>query len=108
MVSSGGGATVTRGPKVVSWFWNPFQTSGTVPIKVVQGRHRASTSAQDRYLALGAQWHWRTTARQLAVVSGRRIFRQTIYKRLAETSLYARRPAWCILFTASSMKDRIL
>ncbi|GFU15198.1 hypothetical protein TNCV_4559101 [Trichonephila clavipes] len=43
----------------------------------------------------------------LAVVSGRKISRQTVYSRLEETGLYARRPVWCVPLTASSRKDRI-
>ncbi|GFV04351.1 hypothetical protein TNCV_919721 [Trichonephila clavipes] len=49
-------AEVARsGPKVVSRLWNPFQTSGTVTRRVDQGRHRATKSAQDHYMALSAR-----------------------------------------------------
>ncbi|GFY01182.1 transposable element Tcb2 transposase [Trichonephila clavipes] len=64
--------------------------------KASQSHHRASASAQDRYLALSARRHRRTTApqlaRDLAAVSGRRISRQTVNKHLKEIGLYARLP----------------
>ncbi|KAF8781683.1 hypothetical protein HNY73_012057 [Argiope bruennichi] len=59
-------AEVTRrlqvAPKVVSRLWNQFQTNGTVTRKAGQGYHRATTPAQDRYLALRARRHRLTTA----------------------------------------------
>ncbi|GFT95616.1 transposable element Tcb2 transposase [Trichonephila clavipes] len=91
---------------------NEFQTSGTVSSKVNQGHHRASASARDHYLALRARRHRWTTAHQLArdldAVSGRRISRQTLYSRLAETVLYAWRPGLCVSLTISNRKDRIV
>ncbi|GFW23507.1 hypothetical protein TNCV_3806041 [Trichonephila clavipes] len=46
-------------------------------------------------------------ARALTAVSGRRISRQTLYSRLAETVLDARRQVSCVPLTASNRKDRI-
>ncbi|GFV67982.1 hypothetical protein TNCV_1872641 [Trichonephila clavipes] len=37
-------------------------------------------------------------------MSGRRISRQTVYSRLAETGLYAQRPGLCVPLTASMMR----
>ncbi|GFX95432.1 transposable element Tcb2 transposase [Trichonephila clavipes] len=54
---------------------------------------------------------WLTTASRLpvlAVVSGRRIFWQTVNRRLAETGIYARCSIWCVPLTASSRKDQLL
>ncbi|GFU71843.1 transposable element Tcb1 transposase [Trichonephila clavipes] len=103
---------VTSSPKVVFHLWNQFKTSSTVTRKVCQGRVRASTSAQNWYLALSAQRHRRTRAphfaRDLAAVSGRRISRQTVYSNIPETGLYASRPVWRVHLTASSRKNRIL
>ncbi|GFV71329.1 hypothetical protein TNCV_3133201 [Trichonephila clavipes] len=63
--------------KVVSHLWNQLQISGVVTRTVVQGCHRASTSAQYHYLALCVRQHRRIMApwlaRALAAVSGRRI-----------------------------------
>ncbi|GFW79364.1 hypothetical protein TNCV_2477711 [Trichonephila clavipes] len=80
---------VTRGPKVISFLWNQFQTRGTITRKVNKGHYKASTFAKDRYLALISQQHRKTTVPHPAAVSGRRISRQTVYSRLSETSLYA-------------------
>ncbi|GFW70491.1 hypothetical protein TNCV_874121 [Trichonephila clavipes] len=58
-----------------------------------QIRHKASTFTHDCYWALSALRHKLTPALQfaldLASVSGRRISRQTVYIRLAETGLYS-------------------
>ncbi|GFX63820.1 hypothetical protein TNCV_5032891 [Trichonephila clavipes] len=55
-------------PKVPFWLWNHyhFQTNGIVTRKVSQGHHKATTSAQDHYVALSARQHRQTTAPQLA------------------------------------------
>ncbi|GFU75594.1 hypothetical protein TNCV_2863091 [Trichonephila clavipes] len=100
---------ITSGPKVVTRLWNQLKTSGTVPSKVAQGHHRASTPAEDCYLALRSRRHMQTMAphlaRDLAAESGRRISRQTIYSRPTETDLYPRRPVWSVSLTAFSRKD---
>ncbi|GFV53430.1 ankyrin repeat and sterile alpha motif domain-containing protein 1B [Trichonephila clavipes] len=80
--------------------------------QVKKGRHRATAPAQDRYLALRAWRHRRITAsqlaRDLAALSGRRISRQTVYKRLAENGIYTRRPVVDVFLTASNRKHRLL
>ncbi|GFS81841.1 transposable element Tcb1 transposase [Trichonephila clavipes] len=91
--------------------WHQFQTSSTVIRKFSQFRNKAITPARDRHLALNARWHRRTTAPQLAcdhaVSSGRKITRQTVYRRLAKTGLYALRPVVCVPSTASNKKDEL-
>ncbi|GFS99553.1 hypothetical protein TNCV_2802821 [Trichonephila clavipes] len=88
-----------------------LETGQSKKRKVSQGQHRALTSGQDRYLTLSARRHrWTRTpqlSRDLAAVRGR-ISRQTLYNRLAETVLYARRPVLCVPLTASYKKDRLL
>ncbi|GFU24272.1 hypothetical protein TNCV_3395921 [Trichonephila clavipes] len=90
-IRSGGGSIVTSGPKVVTRIWNQFQADGTVTRRVSQGHHRASTSAQNCYLALSPQRRRLTVApqlsRDLAAVSGRRISRKMVYSCLAEIGL---------------------
>ncbi|GFU81371.1 hypothetical protein TNCV_1380391 [Trichonephila clavipes] len=60
----------------------------TVTRKIEKNHHRASTHAQNCYWALSVQRYRRTTtpqsAHDLAYVSGRRISRQTVSRRLAE------------------------
>ncbi|PRD22429.1 UNVERIFIED_CONTAM: hypothetical protein NCL1_49109 [Trichonephila clavipes] len=80
---------------VVSQLWNRFQTSGTVIRNVGRGRHRISTSAQNRYLALSTQQNRQTkaphSAHDFAAVFGR-ISKQIVYNHLAETGLCAQCP----------------
>ncbi|GFT77134.1 hypothetical protein TNCV_1984281 [Trichonephila clavipes] len=98
-------------PKAVSQQWNQFQTSDTFNKNVGQGHHR-TTSAQDHYSALSARRHRRTTAPQhargLAAVSERKISVQTVYRRLAEFDLYARRLVLRGLSATSNCKDQLL
>lgn len=90
--------------KMVSRFWNEFQTSGTIIRRPDQSRPRATTAANDSYLALSAREHRQTTAtvftRDLAAPSRTRISRQTVYRRLADT-LYAQNPVVCLLLSTS-------
>ncbi|GFX94092.1 hypothetical protein TNCV_3414541 [Trichonephila clavipes] len=85
----GGGSMVANGPTGVSRLWNQFQTSGIVTRKLGEGRHRPSTSAQDRYSSLNPQRYRQTTApkiaRDLASVSGRKISRKTLYSIVSQT-----------------------
>lgn len=87
--------------KVVSRLWNRFQTSGTVTRIPDQGRSRATTTTQVRYLTLSARRHRQTAAtefsRDLIASSGNRISRQTVYRRLGETALYSRHSVVCAL-----------
>ncbi|GFX88153.1 hypothetical protein TNCV_159681 [Trichonephila clavipes] len=46
-------------------------------------------------------------APDLAVVPGRRIFRQTVHSGVAQTGIYTRRSVWCVSLTASSRKNWI-
>ncbi|GFS48163.1 hypothetical protein TNCV_2295841 [Trichonephila clavipes] len=55
---------------------------------------------------------WRTTtpqlARDIAAMSKRRVFRQSVYRSLAETGLYAQCPVVRVPLTASSSKNWLL
>ncbi|GFV31313.1 hypothetical protein TNCV_4869031 [Trichonephila clavipes] len=86
--------------------------SGTVIRKVSQRSHRATTPAQDFYLALSARRHRRTAAplltRDIAAVSKRKISRQTVNKHLAGTGFYTQRPIVCVSLTGSNRKDQLL
>ncbi|GFV54305.1 transposable element Tcb1 transposase [Trichonephila clavipes] len=59
----------------------------------------------DRYLAVTAKRNRRSTAsdlpRQLSSSAGTTVSRQTVYRRLGQISLYARRPVRCVPHTAT-------
>ncbi|GFU91050.1 hypothetical protein TNCV_4923811 [Trichonephila clavipes] len=80
--------------------------------KFGQGHHRALTSAQFHYLSLLARRHRCTMApqfaRDLPAVPGRRVSRQTVYSRLAETDFYARRSFCCVPLTVSRERRDIV
>ncbi|GFW51336.1 hypothetical protein TNCV_3254651 [Trichonephila clavipes] len=75
-------------------------------------RHRATTSAQDCDLALSALPLRGTTApqlaRDLAALFGRRISRQTVYRRFTKTVLCDWHIPFCVSLTASNSKDQLL
>ncbi|GFT94485.1 HTH_Tnp_Tc3_2 domain-containing protein [Trichonephila clavipes] len=66
----------------------------------VPGRPRATTPAEDRFLALSARRRRTTTVPQLVAnhfqASGRRISATTVHNRLHNAGLYARRPVVCV------------
>ncbi|GFU54905.1 transposable element Tcb2 transposase [Trichonephila clavipes] len=82
--------------QTVSKLWKQFQNDGTVVRRPGQGRKRMTTASEDRYLALTARRNRKATARQLsselAAATGAVASRQTIYRRLNEKGLYARKP----------------
>ncbi|GFU95854.1 transposable element Tcb2 transposase [Trichonephila clavipes] len=69
-----------------------------------------TTASEDRYLALTARRNRKATARQLsselAAATGAVASRQTIYRRLNEKGLYARKPRVCV-FTVFTEKRGI-
>ncbi|GFW59369.1 transposable element Tcb2 transposase [Trichonephila clavipes] len=88
----------------VSEQWKQFQNDGTVVSRPGQGRKRMTTASEDRYLALTARRNRKATARQLsselAAATGAVASRQTIYRRLNEKGLYARKPRVCVLLSS--------
>ncbi|GFV76056.1 transposable element Tc1 transposase [Trichonephila clavipes] len=82
--------------QTVSKLWKQFQNDGTVVRRPGQGRKRMTTASEDRYLALTARRNRKATAHQLsselAAATGAVASRQTIYRRLNEKGLYARKP----------------
>ncbi|GFU38433.1 transposable element Tcb2 transposase [Trichonephila clavipes] len=69
-----------------------------------------TTASEDRYLALTARRNRKATARQLsselAAATGAVASRQTIYRRLNEKGLYARKPRVCVLLSSQKKRDR--
>ncbi|GFV89108.1 transposable element Tcb2 transposase [Trichonephila clavipes] len=96
---------------VISRLWQRFQRTGDVTRQLVSGRPRVTTPRQDRYLVKSAQRQRGSTARALGsaltVATGIRILRQTVYRRLKHTGLYARRPAVCIPLTSAQKRARL-
>ncbi|GFW20298.1 transposable element Tcb2 transposase [Trichonephila clavipes] len=96
--------------KTVSKLWKQFQNDGTVVRRPGQGRKRMTTASEDRYLALTARRNRKATARQLsselAAATGAVASRQTIYRRLNEKGLYARKPRVILnVFTSGGSQE---
>ncbi|GFT53015.1 HTH_Tnp_Tc3_2 domain-containing protein [Trichonephila clavipes] len=85
---------------VVQRLWDQYQSEDSVSRRPVPGRPRATTPAEDRFLALSAQRRRTTTVPQLVAdhfqASGRRISATTVRNRLQNAGLYARRPVVCV------------
>ncbi|GFS74116.1 HTH_Tnp_Tc3_2 domain-containing protein [Trichonephila clavipes] len=79
---------------VVQRLWDQYQSEDSVSRRPVPGRPRATTPAEDRFLALSARRRRTTTVPQLVAdhfqASGRRISATTVRNRLHNTGLYAK------------------
>ncbi|GFU01523.1 HTH_Tnp_Tc3_2 domain-containing protein [Trichonephila clavipes] len=77
----------------------------------VPGRPRATTPAEDRFLALSARRRRTTTVPQLVAdhfqASGRRISATTVRNRLHNAGLYARRPVVCVPLNGRQRRNRL-
>ncbi|GFV77643.1 transposable element Tcb2 transposase [Trichonephila clavipes] len=85
---------------VVQRLWDQYQSEDSVSRRPVPGRPRATTPAEERFLALSARRRRTTTVPQLVAdhfqASGRRISATTVRNRLHNAGLYARRPVVCV------------
>ncbi|KFM57304.1 Transposable element Tcb1 transposase, partial [Stegodyphus mimosarum] len=67
------------------------------------GRPRVTTPNEERYLAVTAKRNRRSTVSdlslQLSSATGTTVSRQTVYRRLGQIGLYARRPVRCVPLT---------
>ncbi|UYV69889.1 hypothetical protein LAZ67_7001107 [Cordylochernes scorpioides] len=72
---------------------------------------KKTATSEDRYLVVTAKRHREMTAIQLSnelsSATGTRISRQTVYRRLHEGALYARRPMVCIPLTSAHRRARL-
>ncbi|UYV84537.1 hypothetical protein LAZ67_X002498 [Cordylochernes scorpioides] len=96
---------------VVSKIWKQFIDTGTIKRKEGSGRKRKTATSEDRYLVVTAKRNREMTAIQLynelSSATGTRISRQTVYRRLHEGALYARRPMVCIPLTSAHRRARL-
>ncbi|GFX28818.1 transposable element Tcb1 transposase [Trichonephila clavipes] len=80
----------------ISRLWQRIQDDGNVSRCYITGRFRVTTPNKDRYFAVTAKRKRRSTAsdltRQLSSATGTTVSRQTVYRRLGNIGLYARRP----------------
>ncbi|GFT48227.1 transposable element Tcb2 transposase [Trichonephila clavipes] len=90
---------------VISRLWQRFQDDGNVSRCYSTGHPRITMPNEDRYLAVTAKRHRRSTAsdlfRQLSSATGTTVSRQNMYRRLGHIGLYARRPVRCVSLTAT-------
>ncbi|GFW56835.1 HTH_Tnp_Tc3_2 domain-containing protein [Trichonephila clavipes] len=91
--------------------WDQYQSEDSVSRRPVPGRPRATTPAEDRFLALSARRRRTTTVPQLFAdhfqASGRRISATTVRNRLHNAGLYARRPVVCVPLNGRQRKNRL-
>ncbi|GBN14676.1 Transposable element Tcb2 transposase [Araneus ventricosus] len=98
-------------PSVVCNLWKQFQVIGSIERKAGQGRPRATTATEDRYLSIIARRNRDATASQLSrdlyAATGSRVSRVTVSKRLHKIGLFARRPAVCVPLTSTNRRVRL-
>ncbi|GBM11017.1 Transposable element Tcb2 transposase [Araneus ventricosus] len=98
-------------PSVVCNLWKQFQDTGSIERNPGQGRPRATTATEDRYLTIIARRNRGAAASQLSrdlyAATGTRVSRVTVSKRLHETGLFARRPAVCVPLTSTNRRVRL-
>ncbi|GFX77158.1 transposable element Tcb2 transposase [Trichonephila clavipes] len=94
----------------IARLWDQYQSEDSVSRRPVPGRPRATTPAEDRFLALSARRRT-TTVPQLVAdhfqASGRRISATTVRNRLHNAGLYARRPVVCVPLNGRQRRNHL-
>ncbi|GFT46753.1 transposable element Tcb2 transposase [Trichonephila clavipes] len=95
---------------VISRIWNRFLETGSAGQRPGQGRRRAITPNEDRYLVLTARRHRNMSAtllqQHLSSATGTTVSTQTVRNRLHGVGLYARRPMVCVRLASRHRCDR--
>ncbi|GFY20110.1 transposable element Tcb2 transposase [Trichonephila clavipes] len=95
---------------VISRIWNRFLETGSAGRRPGQGRRRATTPNEDRYLVLTARRHRNMNPtllqQHLRSATGTTVSTQTVRNRLHGVGLYARRPLVCVRLTSRHRRDR--
>ncbi|GFV94111.1 HTH_Tnp_Tc3_2 domain-containing protein [Trichonephila clavipes] len=96
---------------VISRLWRRFQDDGNVSRCYSTDCPRVTTPNEDRYLAVTAKrkiWSAGSDlSRQLSSATGTTVSKQTVYRRLGNIGLHARRPVRCIPLTATHCRLRL-
>ncbi|GFU10295.1 transposable element Tcb2 transposase [Trichonephila clavipes] len=102
--------TIGLSQSAISRIWNRFLETGSVGRRPGQGRRRATTPNEDRYLVLMARRHRNMNAtllqQHLRSATGTRVSTQTVRNRLHGVGLYAHRPMVCVRLTSRHRRDR--
>ncbi|GFW11962.1 transposable element Tcb2 transposase [Trichonephila clavipes] len=95
---------------VISRIWNRFLETGSAGRRPRQGRRRATTPNEDRYLVLTARRHRNMNAtllqQHLRSATGTTVSTQIVRNRLHGVGLYPRRPMVCVRLTSRHRRDR--
>ncbi|GFS77098.1 transposable element Tcb2 transposase [Trichonephila clavipes] len=94
---------------VISRIWNRFLETGSAGRRPGQGRRRATTPNEDRYLVLTARRHRNMNStllqQHLRSATGTTVSTQTVRNRFHGVGLYARRPMVCVRLTSRHRCD---
>ncbi|GFW58003.1 transposable element Tcb2 transposase [Trichonephila clavipes] len=95
---------------VISRIWNRFLETGSAGRRPGQGRRRATTPNEDRYLVLTTRRHQNMNAtllqQHLRSATGTTVSTQTVRNRLHGVGLYARRLMVFVRLTSRHRRDR--
>ncbi|GFV01424.1 transposable element Tcb2 transposase [Trichonephila clavipes] len=95
---------------VISRIWNRFLETGSAGRRPGQGRRRATTPNEDRYLVLTARRHRNINStllqQHLRSATGTTVLTQTVRNLIHGVGLYARRPLACVRLTSRHRRDR--
>ncbi|GFX47018.1 transposable element Tcb2 transposase [Trichonephila clavipes] len=95
---------------VISRIWNRFLETGSTGRRPGQGRRRATTPSEDRYLVLMAPRHRNMNAtlhqQHLHSATSTTVSTQNVRNRLHGVGLYPRRPMVCVILASRHRRDR--